>query len=50
MRAQLPGREAVTFIRRDNSSSRTLHRKLDFREIAAFTYGSFDYLVAVHRE
>ena len=50
MRAQLPGREAVTFIRRDNSSSRTLHRKLAFREIATFTYSSVDYLVAVHRE
>jgi L-amino acid N-acyltransferase YncA len=50
MRAQLPGREAVTFIRRDNSSSRSLHLKLGFREVAEFTYGSVDYLVAVHCE
>ena len=50
MRAHLPGREAVTFIRRDNLSSRALHRKLAFREVATFTYSSVDYLVAVHRE
>ena len=50
MRAQLPGREAVTFIRHDNSSSRALHRKLGFREVAEFTHVGIDYLVAVHRE
>jgi L-amino acid N-acyltransferase YncA len=48
MRAQLPGREAVNFIRRDNSSSRALHRKLGFREIAEFTHDGVDYVVTVH--
>jgi len=50
MRAQLPGREAVNFIRRDNSSSRALHGKLGFREVAEFTHDGIDYVVAVHRE
>jgi L-amino acid N-acyltransferase YncA len=50
MRAQLPGREAVAFIRRDNASSRALHRKLGFREVAEFTHFSVDYLVVVHPE
>jgi L-amino acid N-acyltransferase YncA len=50
MRAQLPGREAVCFIRRDNLASRALHRKLGFREVAEFTHVGIDYLVAAHRE
>jgi len=50
MRAKLPGREAVCFIRRDNLSSRALHRKLGFREVAEFTHFGIDYLVAVHRD
>jgi ribosomal protein S18 acetylase RimI-like enzyme len=50
MRAQLPGREAVAFIRHDNTSSRALHRKLNFREVAEFKHGSDDYVVAAHRE
>jgi L-amino acid N-acyltransferase YncA len=50
MRAQLPGREAVCFIRRDNLSSRALHRKLGFREVAEFTHVGIDYLAAAHRD
>jgi len=50
MRARLPGREAVNFIRRDNSSSRALHRKLGFREVAEFAHDGVDYVVTVHRE
>ena len=50
MRTRLAGREAVSFIRRDNASSRALHRKLDFREVAEFTLGEIDYIVAAHRD
>ena len=49
MRAHLPGREAVSFIRRDNESSRALHRKLGFQEVAEFKHGGIDYVVASHR-
>jgi L-amino acid N-acyltransferase YncA len=45
LRARLPGREAVTFIRRDNAPSRGAHAKAGFREVAQFAYDTVDYVV-----
>jgi L-amino acid N-acyltransferase YncA len=45
LRVCLPGREAVSFVRRDNAASRHAHAKGGFREVAQFSYGGMDYLV-----
>jgi predicted GNAT superfamily acetyltransferase len=42
---RLPGREAVTFVRRDNTASRNAHAKAGFREVAQFSYEGVDYMV-----
>jgi L-amino acid N-acyltransferase YncA len=46
--ARLPSREAATFIRRDNASSRAAHLKVGFQEVAEFSHAGVDYVVAVH--
>ena len=45
-RSLLPGREAVAFIRRDNSASRAAHAKYGFREVAEFSHSGVEYVVA----
>jgi hypothetical protein len=42
---RLPGREAVTFVRRDNTASRNAHAKACFREVSRFAYAGVDYIV-----
>ena len=45
LRERLPGREAVTFVRRDNSASRNAHAKAGFRAVAEFACDGVDYVV-----
>jgi L-amino acid N-acyltransferase YncA len=39
LRRQLPGREGITFIRRDNVRSMRAHAKIGMREVAEFVHG-----------
>jgi L-amino acid N-acyltransferase YncA len=41
----LPGREGIAFIRRDNATSRAVHAKYGFREVAEFSHAGVEYLV-----
>ncbi|MEO9386788.1 GNAT family N-acetyltransferase [Chromobacterium phragmitis] len=45
LRARLPGREAILFIRRDNAPSLSAHLRLGMREKAAFILDSVEYTV-----
>ena len=45
LRARLPGREGVLFIRRDNEASLKAHAKMGVREVAAFKYDGTDFAV-----
>jgi predicted GNAT superfamily acetyltransferase len=45
LRRQLPGREGVLFIRRDNEASIRSHRKMGMREVASFSYGGAEHSV-----
>ena len=45
LRARLPGREGVLFIRRDNEVSLKAHAKMGVREVAAFKYDGNDFAV-----
>jgi predicted GNAT family acetyltransferase len=38
LRARLPGREGVLFIRRDNAASLRAHARMGMREVAGFTH------------
>ena len=38
LRAQLPGREGIAFIRRDNAVSLRAHRRMGMREVAEFDF------------
>jgi L-amino acid N-acyltransferase YncA len=49
LRAQLPGREGFTFIRADNASSRTAHRRMGIKEVAAFEMEGVGYIVAAYQ-
>jgi L-amino acid N-acyltransferase YncA len=49
LQMQLPGREAVTFIRRDNTPSLHAHRRMGMQEVAEFTHGGVDYAVLTHK-
>lgn len=49
LRMQLPSREAVTFIRRDNTASLKFHLRMGMQEVAEFTHGDVDYAVFAHR-
>ena len=44
-RALLPGREGIAFVRRDNSTSRSVHARLGFHEVAQFNHAGIDYSV-----
>jgi hypothetical protein len=39
LRARLPGREGVLFIRRDNAASLRAHERMGMREVAGFAHG-----------
>ena len=43
--AQMPGREAVLFIRRSNTRSLRAHARLGMAEVARFTFGDEEFLV-----
>jgi len=45
LRAQLPGRECITFIRRDNRASVKAHCKMGMREVAEFTQETVAYVI-----
>jgi L-amino acid N-acyltransferase YncA len=47
-RSLLRGREGVAFIRRDNATSRAVHAKYGFREVAQFSHAEVEYLVVSH--
>jgi L-amino acid N-acyltransferase YncA len=45
LRARLPGREGVLFIRRDNAASLKAHARMGMREVAEFTHGGAAFAV-----
>ena len=45
LRAELPGREGILFIRRDNESSLRAHARMGMREVATFAHGNTDFAV-----
>jgi L-amino acid N-acyltransferase YncA len=45
LRAQLPDREGILFIRRDNPASLRAHARMGIREVAAFTHGGASFAV-----
>jgi len=48
LRARLPGREGISFIRRDNASSRQAHAKMGLREVAEYDYDGIPLVVAAY--
>jgi L-amino acid N-acyltransferase YncA len=48
LRAQLPEREGVAFIRRDNTTSRLAHQKMGMREVAEFTHDGVVFVVVAY--
>jgi L-amino acid N-acyltransferase YncA len=47
LRALLPGREGVGFVRADNAASLAAHDKLGLRRVARFSCSGVDYVVVV---
>jgi predicted GNAT superfamily acetyltransferase len=47
LRARFPGRDSITFIRRDNAISRKVHAKMGMTEVASFTHDGTDQIVVV---
>jgi L-amino acid N-acyltransferase YncA len=45
LRARLPGREGILFIRRDNVASLRAHARMGMREVAEFTHGDAEFAV-----
>jgi L-amino acid N-acyltransferase YncA len=45
LRAQLPGRQATTFIRSDNAASLRAHAKMGLRQVAEFAHSGHVYMV-----
>jgi predicted GNAT family acetyltransferase len=45
LRARLPGREGVLFIRHDNAASLKAHARMGMREVAEFTHGGAAFAV-----
>jgi ribosomal protein S18 acetylase RimI-like enzyme len=50
LRRHLPGREGITFIRRDNAASLRAHTKIGMREVAEFCYGDAAVVVVAYRD
>jgi L-amino acid N-acyltransferase YncA len=48
LKAQLPGREGFTFIRRDNTASLKVHTKMGMNEVAGFTHAGVTYVVVAY--
>ena len=48
LRAKLPGREGVLFIRRDNAASLRAHEKMGMREVARFAHGGAEMAVLAY--
>jgi L-amino acid N-acyltransferase YncA len=48
LRRQLPDRQGITFIRSDNTVSRTAHTRMGMREVAQFTQGGVAYVVVAY--
>jgi L-amino acid N-acyltransferase YncA len=49
LRARLPGREGITFIRRENTVSVQVHTKLGMREVAEFTQGEVAFVIVAYQ-
>jgi hypothetical protein len=49
LRTRLPGREAVAFIRRANTTSLLAHERMGLREVAEFAFGGVAYAVVACR-
>jgi len=49
LRARLPGREGITFIRRDNIASLRSHARVGMREVAEFDHAGAAVVVVIHR-
>ena len=47
LRARFPGRDSITFIRRDNIISRKAHAKMGMKEVAMFAHEGVEQLVIV---
>jgi hypothetical protein len=45
--ARFPGRDGITFIRRDNLASRKAHAKMGMTEVASIAHDSVEQLVVV---
>ncbi|MNP59900.1 hypothetical protein D3C76_1549340 [compost metagenome] len=45
LRRQLPAREGILFIRRDNIASLRAHEKMGMHEVAAFEFGGNEFAV-----
>ena len=48
LRARLPGREGVLFIRRDNAASLRAHARMGMREVAGFAHGGAEMAVLAY--
>ena len=48
LRARLPGREGVLFIRRDNAPSLRAHARMGMREVAGFAHGGAEMAVLAY--
>ena len=45
LRARLPGREAIAFIRSDNATSLLANKKMGMKEVGAFAHGGIAFVV-----
>jgi L-amino acid N-acyltransferase YncA len=45
LRARLPGRECVTFVRRDNAASLRVHQKMGMKDVASFMHNGASHVV-----
>jgi ribosomal protein S18 acetylase RimI-like enzyme len=45
LRAELPGREGIAFIRRDNVASLRAHRRMGMREVAEFDFDGVAHVI-----
>jgi L-amino acid N-acyltransferase YncA len=48
LRERLPGREGITFIRKDNTASLRAHAKMEMREVAEFVEGDVALVVVAY--
>jgi predicted GNAT family acetyltransferase len=48
LRARLPARESITFIRSDNAVSLRVHAKLGMRRVAEFTHDGATFTILTH--